>query len=71
MENKNKACKGLRVFLVILGICGAVAGACVLATKFIKKHMRFSLEIFESEEDKATLENDIKITPNPIEDPEE
>lgn len=71
MENKNNACKGLKVFLFIVGICGAIAGACVLATRFIKKHMRFSLEIFEDDEDKATLENDIKITPNPIEDPEE
>ncbi len=71
MENKNTAGKIVKVILLITGACAAIAGLVVLATKFIKKHMRFSVEIFEDEEDKVTLENDIKITPNPIETPDE
>jgi hypothetical protein len=71
MENKNIAGKIVKAFLLITGACAAVAGLFVLAKKFIRKHMRFTLEIFESEEDKATLENDIKITANPIETPDE
>ncbi|MBQ7761811.1 MAG: hypothetical protein IJ400_07130 [Clostridia bacterium] len=71
MENKNTAGKIVKIFLLITGACAAIAGVIVLATKFIKKHMRFSVEIFEDDEEKVTLENDIKITSNPIDNPEE
>ncbi len=70
MEKKNNIGKAIGGFFAFLGIIAAIGGACALALKLLKKRLKFSVELFEDEEEQKDLENKIKITQNPIEDAE-